>query len=123
MTHPIKREIGAVFVPVRDIEAARAWYSELLGLAISPEILFGHLCVIPMREGSGLVLDGKEFVAPHDHTPVFHLNSDDIDAAFAYMRDKGVALASEITNGLFFNFRDPDGNLLMVADVPPAPKG
>ena len=32
-------------------------------------------------------------------------------------------MASEITNGVFFNFRDPDGNLLMVADVPPAPKG
>lgn len=123
MTHPIKREIGAVFVPVRDIEAARAWYCDLLGLATRPDIFFGHICVIPMRDGSGLVLDSKDFVAPHDGKPVFHLNSDDIPAAFAYMREKGVALAGEITDGIFFNFRDPDGNLLMVANVPPAPKG
>lgn len=123
MTHPIKREIGAVFVPVRDIEAARAWYCDLLGLAALPEILFGHICVIPMREGSGFVLDSESFVAPHDHKPVFHFNSDDISAAFAYMRAKGVTLVGEITNGVFFNFRDPDGNLFMVANVPPAPRG
>jgi catechol 2,3-dioxygenase-like lactoylglutathione lyase family enzyme len=123
MAHPIKREIGTVFIPVRDIEAARAWYCDLLGLENLPEILFGHICVIPMIDGSGLVLDSKDFVGPHDHKPVFHLNSDDIPAAFAYMREKGVVLVGEITHGAFFNFRDLDGNLLMVANVPPAPKG
>jgi catechol 2,3-dioxygenase-like lactoylglutathione lyase family enzyme len=123
MIHPIKREIGAVFLPVRDIGASRAWYCDMLGLEELPEILLGHLCVIPMRDGSGFVLDSKNFVAPHNSKPVFHFNSDDLPSAFAYMQAKGVALVDEITGGIFFNFQDPDGNLLMVANVPPAPKG
>lgn len=123
MINPIKREIGAVFLPVRDIEASRTWYCDLLGLARRPDILFGHICVIPMTDGSGLVLDSKGFVAPRTGTPAFHFDSDDIPAAFTYMRAKGVTLVGEITDGIFFNFQDMDGNLLMVANVPPAPRG
>jgi catechol 2,3-dioxygenase-like lactoylglutathione lyase family enzyme len=122
MIHPIKREIGGVFLPVRDIETSRAWYCDLLGLEGLPEIFFGHICVIPMKEGSGFVLDSKNFVAPHDSKPAFHFNSDDIPSAFAYMQAKDITLVGEITDGIFFNFRDPDGNLLMVANVPPALK-
>jgi catechol 2,3-dioxygenase-like lactoylglutathione lyase family enzyme len=120
MVNPIKREIGAVFLPVRDIEASRAWYCDLLGLEGIPDIEFGHICVIPMVDGSGFVLDSKGFVSPRDDKPAFHFNSNDLPAAHAYMQAKGVALEGEITDGIFFNFRDPDGNLLMVANVPPA---
>ena len=123
MIIPIKREIGAVFLPVRDIEAARAWYCDLLGLEGLPEIEFGHICVIPMVDGSGFVLDSKGFVVPRTGTPAVHFNSDDLPSAFVYMRAKGITLVGEITDGIFFNFEDPDGNLLMVADVPPAPRG
>jgi catechol 2,3-dioxygenase-like lactoylglutathione lyase family enzyme len=119
----IEREIGTVFVPVRDIEAARDWYCDLLGVPATGEILFGHLYVVPMRRGSGLVLDSKNFRGPYDAKPLFHFNTRDVHAAFAHMREKGVRLLGEVTDGAFFNFHDPDGNLLMVADVPPAPRG
>jgi catechol 2,3-dioxygenase-like lactoylglutathione lyase family enzyme len=82
MANPIKREIGAVFLPVRDIEASRTWYCDLLGLAERPDILFGHICVIPMTDGSGFVLDSRGFVAPRNGTPTFHFVSDDLPAAF-----------------------------------------
>jgi catechol 2,3-dioxygenase-like lactoylglutathione lyase family enzyme len=115
----IENEIGGVFVPVRDIAAARDWYCRLL--AVEPgEILFGHIYVVPVRDGSGLVLDSKDFVRPHDGKPAFHLNAKDIPAAREHARASGARDVSEITDGVFFTFKDPDGNLLMVANVPRA---
>ena len=121
MPSPVSNHIGGIFVPVRDIEAARDWYCGILGLEPG-EVLFGHIYVLPMRDGSGLVLDSKGFERPHDAKPVFHFMTKDIGAAYTYMRDKGVELVGEIVDGVFFNFKDPDGNLLMVADVPLAPR-
>ncbi|MDB5542648.1 MAG: hypothetical protein JWQ89_4375 [Devosia sp.] len=122
MTSAIGREIGTVFVPVRDIEAARDWYRGLLGLEPGGEILFGHLHVVPMRAGSGLVLDSRDFAGPHDNKPVFHFNTSDIHAARAQVLALGAQSVGPVTDGVFFTFKDPDGNLTMVADVPPAPR-
>jgi catechol 2,3-dioxygenase-like lactoylglutathione lyase family enzyme len=118
----IDNEIGAVFVPVRDIEAARDWYCSILGIAPTEEVQFGHLYLVPMRDGSGLVLDSKDFSGPHDRKPLFHFNTGDIRGAHAFLKAKGVKSVSEVTDGVFFSFKDPDGNLLMAADVPPAPR-
>jgi catechol 2,3-dioxygenase-like lactoylglutathione lyase family enzyme len=117
----VRNEIGAVFVPVRDIEAARDWYCELLELP-KGETLFGHLYVVPMREGSGLVLDSKDFAGPHDRKPIFHFNTLDVPAAHARCAARRVDALGPVTDGVFFTFKDPDGNLLMVANVPPAPR-
>jgi catechol 2,3-dioxygenase-like lactoylglutathione lyase family enzyme len=122
MASAIGREIGTVFVPVRDIEAARDWYRKLLGLEPSGEILFGHLHIVPMQAGSGLALDSKGFAGPHDKKPVFHFNTTDIHAAHAQAVALGALDVGAVTDGVFFTFKDPDGNLLMVADVPPAPR-
>jgi catechol 2,3-dioxygenase-like lactoylglutathione lyase family enzyme len=117
----VLNQIGAVFVPVSDIESARDWYCRLLGLE-PVEILFGHLAVLPMREGSGLVLDGKDFAGPHDRQPLFHFDTRDLHAAHAQLEQLGAEALGPVTDGAFFTFKDPDGNLLMVADVPPAPR-
>jgi catechol 2,3-dioxygenase-like lactoylglutathione lyase family enzyme len=122
MAGAIEREIGTVFVPVRDIEAARDWYRALLGHAPGGEILFGHLHVVPMQAGSGLVLDSKGFAGPHDRKPAFHFNTRDVAAAREHAIRLGAADVGPVTDGVFFTFKDPDGNLLMVADVPPAPR-
>jgi catechol 2,3-dioxygenase-like lactoylglutathione lyase family enzyme len=121
MASPIKNEIGTVFVPVSNVEAARDWYCRLLAVPL-PEIIFGHLCVIPMRDGSGLVLDDKDFAGPHASKPIFHFNTNDVPGARAFVVSLGVAGVGRVTDDAFFTFKDPDGNLLMVANVPPAPR-
>ncbi len=118
----IDREIGAVFVPVSDIGRARDWYRTLLGLEPGGEILFGHLHVVPMRDGSGLVLDSKDYSGPHERKPAFHFNTRDIHAAREHALAVGAREVGEVTDGIFFTCKDPDGNLIMVADVPPAPR-
>ena len=121
MASAIENEIGAVFVPVSDIVAARDWYCGLLGTTPG-EIAFGHLYVLPMRGGSGLVLDSKGFAGPHANKPIFHFNAKDMSAAREYAIAAGGEAVSEITDGIFFTLKDPDGNVLMVANVPPAPR-
>lgn len=58
MNSPILKQIGTVFIPVSNIEKARDWYCNILGLKVDGEIQFGHLYVISM-DGTGIVLDSK----------------------------------------------------------------
>ncbi|GIO20633.1 hypothetical protein J18TS1_37330 [Oceanobacillus oncorhynchi subsp. incaldanensis] len=116
MDSPILKQIGTVFIPVSDIEKARDWYCDILGLHADGEILFGHLYVIPMK-GTGIVLDSKIYAKDKIFkTPAFHLNTNNIGEAFQYMKNKGVHLLTEIEHHHYFNFKDPDGNILMISE-------
>ncbi|GGA44883.1 VOC family protein [Psychrobacillus lasiicapitis] len=116
MNNPILNQIGTVFIPVSNIENARDWYSDILGLKTEGKIEFGHLYVIPM-EGTGIVLDSKIHSEERIFkTPPFHLNTKNIEEAFQYMRNKGVNLITEIEHNHYFNFKDPDGNILMICE-------
>ena len=113
--HPISPEIGTVFVPVSNIAAARDWYSALLGEPADGEILFDHLYVLPVN-GAGLVLDSRIYSADAVfRVPAFHLNTADIEAAHVYLQGMGSEV-TEIRDSRWFNFKDPDGNVLMICE-------
>ncbi|SDM51684.1 Catechol 2,3-dioxygenase [Fictibacillus solisalsi] len=114
MNSPVLNEIGTVFIPVSNIERARDWYCDLLGVPADDEVQFGHIYVLPMK-GSGIVLDSKIY-SPDNiaKTPLFHFNTLHIEEAHAYMLNKNVDGLTEIQHGHYFNFQDPDGNCLMV---------
>ncbi|WP_347549912.1 VOC family protein [Pseudalkalibacillus hwajinpoensis] len=112
--NPIKNEIGTVFIPVKDIKKSKAWYCDLLNLPETDNIVAGHLYVMPMK-GTGVVLDSKIYSEESVYKwPAFHFDTNDIEAAYSYMKEKGVVLTTAIENGHWFNFKDPDGNLLMI---------
>lgn len=114
MNRAILNEIGTVFIPVSNIGKARDWYCEILGLPADGEIQFGHLYALPMK-GAGVVLDSKIYSEDAIfRTPAFHFNTEDIEEAYVFMQDKGVELTTEIQHQHYFNFKDPDGNHLMV---------
>ncbi|QNK54953.1 VOC family protein [Paenibacillus sp. PAMC21692] len=118
MQSPILNRISGIFVPVSDIEAGRAWYCELLGMEPSMDIISGHLCCISMQSGQNIVLDSKVYTPENVFkTPMFHFDTDDIDEAFSYMKEKGVTLTTGIENGHWFGFQDPDGNHLMICKI------
>lgn len=112
---PIHNRIQGVFIPVSHIEQARDWYCRLLGLPTDGEIFFGHLYVLPMQGQADIVLDSQIY-APENvfRVPAIQLATDDIEQAFAYMQSMNVELITGIENGHWFNFKDPDGNVLMV---------
>lgn len=112
--NPILNQIGTIFIPVSNIEEACKWYCEILGLPRDGEILHGHLYIVPMN-GTGIVLDSKIYSKENIFkTPLFHFNTNDIENAFEYMKGKNVELTTEIEHNHYFNFKDPDGNHLMV---------
>lgn len=117
MNNPIKNDIGAVFIPVSDIEKARDWYCDVLGLPLDGEIFQGHIYVLPMK-GTGIVLDSKIYSEERVSTvPMFHFNSDNIEEAFQYLKGKHqVEIVSDIQHGHYFNIKDPDGNTLMICE-------
>ena len=111
--NPILNQVGAIFIPVSNIENARDWYCDVLGLPNDGEILFEHLYILPM-EGTGIVLDSKIYSEQHTFkVPVFHFNTNDIYAAYEYIKSKNIELTTEIQHN-WFNFKDPDGNHLMI---------
>lgn len=95
---PILNQIGAAFIPVSDIEKARDWYCELLGLTNDGEILLGHLYVVPMN-GTGVVLDSKIYSEDKIfRIPAFHFNTNDIEQAYEFMKSKNIELLTAIEN-------------------------
>ena len=113
----ISGTIGAVFIPVREIRSARTWYARLLGVSPEGDILFGHLWVVPMAGETKLVLDSKDFKAPHDAKPIFYFRANDLQAAHDHCRRIEAPALEPIRDAAFFTLKDIDGNLFMVANV------
>ncbi|MFD2216359.1 VOC family protein [Metabacillus endolithicus] len=110
----VLNKISGVFIPISNIENARDWYCDILDLSTEGEIYFGHIYVLPL-DGPNIVLDSKIF-APDDvyKTPAFQLQTDDIHLSYEYLKEKNVKITTKIENGHWFNFKDPDGNVIMV---------
>ncbi|WP_337873744.1 VOC family protein [Exiguobacterium sp.] len=112
--NPILHKIGTIFIPVSDIQKARDWYCDLFDFSTKGEILFDHLYVIPL-EGTNLVLDSKIYSKDNIiQTPLFHLNTHDIHQAYTYMIQNDIDVITPIEHEHWFNFKDLDGNVIMV---------
>ncbi|WP_066073367.1 VOC family protein [Neobacillus soli] len=116
---PIKNRIGGVFVPVRDIEKSKKWYSNILGLT-GGEIHFGHLFTAPMDGTAGLILDTMPMWRDENNNlstyqvPSIQFVTDDLQASYQFLKENKVELMTEIQDDFYFVFKDPDGNVLMI---------
>ncbi|WP_156151286.1 VOC family protein [Domibacillus indicus] len=112
--NPAANQISGVFVPVRDIKNARDWYCDILSLPRDGDLYFGHIYVLPL-DGANIILDSKIYAPDHVHkVPAFQLRTNDIHQSYEYMKEKNVELITNIENGHWFNFKDLDGNVIMV---------
>jgi catechol 2,3-dioxygenase-like lactoylglutathione lyase family enzyme len=119
-------KIELIFVPVTDIDRAKAFYVDQVGFhadfdqRVSDELRFvqltpaGSACSIAFGTGLGIRMEpgsqkGIQVVVP------------DADAARQHLVDHGVD-ASEVDEqawGRFVRFADPDGNEWALQEVPP----
>lgn len=120
---PVKNLICNVFIPVKDLERARRWYCQVLGLQEADCTIKknSHLCPLPMQGNTGIILDTMPMWgglepegAPPITTPAFMLITDDLQASFNYMKDLGVEIVTDIQDEQWFVVKDLDGNKLMI---------
>jgi catechol 2,3-dioxygenase-like lactoylglutathione lyase family enzyme len=119
--------IGTVCIPVSDQDRAIAFYTETLGLEKRTDTPFGDgyrwVEVAPAGGEATIAI-----VPPPPGQPTggmqtgITLQTDDIDAVHADLKDKGVDVDDEVSRmgdpvPPMFWFRDPDGNTLMVVEA------
>jgi catechol 2,3-dioxygenase-like lactoylglutathione lyase family enzyme len=111
-------------VPVSDVDRAKAFYTEKAGFnadhdhTVSAEMRFvqltppGSACSIAI--GTGLI------DSPPGSLQGLQLVVEDIEAAHAELRDRGVEVGDvqDFPWGRFVFFRDPDGNAWAVQQLP-----
>lgn len=115
MESALEKKIGAIFIPVSDIKKAKDWYCHLLDLPGDCEILYEHIYVISLENGTDIVLDSKIYDKRNrGEAPMFHFNARDIHKAYEELNSKGVEIITPIEHNHWFNFKDPDENVLMV---------
>lgn len=101
---------------VADIEAARAFYTDYLGLS-SEEFNLGWVArYTEPTTGAHLQLLTRDAAAPEN--PVVSVHADDVDAAYARAREMGYEIVYPLTDEPWgvrrFFVRAPDGNVLNI---------
>jgi len=101
---------------VSDIEEARSFYTDYLGLATEEFNLGWVARFTDPRSGVNLQLVTRDATAPAD--PVISVRVDDVDAAYAEAVERGYEivhpLVTEVWGVTRFFVRAPDGNVLNV---------
>lgn len=114
-------------IPVKDLEAAKAWYAEKLGMEPAREAFDGAWYKIGDRD---LLLYPSGFAGTNQATSAEFILSD-VPAAVADLRDRGVVFEEydfpelKTVEGIatFGDqqsawFRDADGNILALTSIP-----
>jgi extradiol dioxygenase family protein len=124
----LKDRPSSAIVAVADLDRARDFYAETLGLDSTAEAEEG---VLTFRTGdTQLVVYESEFAGTNKANAVVWNAGEDFDAIAEQLREQGVAfevypdLGMDIVDGVHRSrgfkgvwFKDPDGNILHVANM------
>src|ERR1700693_2905849 len=125
MSTPVTK-LANVIIPVADQDRALEFYTEALGLEKLADVPFGDgnrwIEVAPSGTGTPIAIcpPGPNVTAGGKDTAI-SLQTDDINAYYAQLKDRGVDVDAEVIrfgNAVppLFWFRDPEGNTLMVVE-------
>lgn len=119
----LNKKASSAIVAVSDIERARRFYSDTLGLELNEEGMEGVL--VYKTGATHLVVYPSEFAGTNKANAVVWDCGADIDAIAADLRAKGVKFEHYEMNGVTYKdgvhdadgfkmvwFKDPDGNIL-----------
>ena len=123
ISSPIACRVNNVFIHVSNLEKSSEWYSNLLGLPFNKDNVKSPVYNIPISSETGLTLDDHTFdpgfkLNPSNHV-LFNFFVKDIDVAYEYVKNKGITIVREIErigDFAYFNFKDLDGNILMICN-------
>lgn len=103
-------------LPVADLESARGFYTDYLGLQ-TEEFNLGWVARYTSPEtGANVQLVTRDASAPED--PVVSVLTDDVDGAFAEAQERGYEIVHPLTTEQWgprrFFVRAPDGNVINI---------
>ncbi|MBT2663451.1 VOC family protein [Bacillus sp. ISL-45] len=123
LNSPIYNKVNNVFIHVSNLGKSAEWYSNLLGIPFNPEKVESPVYNIPVTSETGLTLDDHTFdpgfeLKPSNHV-LFNFLAEDVDEAYTFLKSNGISITKEIErigDFAYFNFKDPDGNVLMICN-------
>ncbi|WP_129688205.1 VOC family protein [Gottfriedia acidiceleris] len=118
---PIVNKVNYVFIHVKDLKKSVNWYCKLLGITFDSSQIKSPVFNIPVTGTTGLTLDDHTFDPNFKFEPsknvLFNFYTEDIDAAYNFMKKNNITIVKEIERigeFAYFNFEDLDGNVLMI---------
>ena len=110
-----------ITLQVRDLEASRQFYADVLGFPLSPEIRPNAVAFStqPISFAIRQAQVDLDAVSQLGHGVILWFLADDAAALYQQLVERGVTMVSSLAEGPFgkmFTFRDPDGYRLTVHD-------
>ncbi|PYK05685.1 MAG: glyoxalase [Verrucomicrobia bacterium] len=116
------KAIGFVAIPVTDIERARPFYEEVLGLRTSDEMMGGKWIEYAVGEDTLAIANVSDTWTPSDQGTGAAFEVEDFDEAIDRLRDRHVRFAAEPFETPCCHMavvQDPDGNKLIIHKLKP----
>ena len=116
------KKIGFVATPVTDMQRARSFYEEVLGLKVSEEMMGGQWIEYAVGEDTLAIANVGEHWTPSDQGTGAALEVENFDEAIKRLKDRHVPFAAEPFETPCCHMavvQDPDGNKLMIHKLKP----
>jgi len=117
--------IAFVGIPVTDVRVARKFYEEVLGLAVSDEMMNGKWIEYTVGDNTLAIANVGEQWKPSEQGTGAALEVENFDEAIKQLRNHGVPFAAEPFETPCCHMavvQDPDGNKLMIHKLKPENK-
>ena len=114
--------IAFVGIPVTDVRVARKFYEEVLGLAVSDEMMSGKWIEYTVGDNTLAIANVGEQWKPSEQGTGAALEVENFDEAIKQLRNHGVPFAAEPFETPCCHMavvQDPDGNKLMIHKLKP----
>ena len=106
------------FVPVDDLESAKEFYGQQLGLALKFDFANAGISAFSVGSEEPAIILKDRHTFP-DAKPTIWFVVDDVQQSYSTLKDRGVTFLSEpfrIRTGNAVEFEDPFGNRLGITD-------
>ena len=116
------KAIGFVAIPVINIERARSFYEEVLGLRTSDEMMGGKWIEYAVGDDTLAIANVSDSWTPSDQGTGAAFEMEDFDDAIRRLKDRHVRFAAEPFETPCCHMaviQDPDGNKLMIHKLKP----
>jgi predicted enzyme related to lactoylglutathione lyase len=114
--------IAFVGIPVTDVRGARKFYEEVLGLAVSDEMMSGKWIEYTVGDNTLAIANVGEQWKPSEQGTGAALEVENFDEAIKQLRNHGVSFATEPFETPCCHMavvQDPDGNKLIIHKLKP----